>query len=303
MELRYYKSKSGNFGDDLNPHFFDEVAPRYRSINKRSMFGIGTLLNESKGLISDSIIFGSGYGQGAPPKIDFASTTVLGVRGPVTANALALPGDDFVMGDPALYLPKLSLFDSGACNTHPGKIIVALHHKTSEALRINAPAADDCQFLEPSGISIFDYIATIRSARLVLAEAMHAAIVAAAYGIPFIRVGLLNKTDVTKWKDFLLSLHVPESLNVVHSVPFPNENFGHKIALSLARRGYLGLDTAKRLRPSISSRHLESILSACKKIEQTVKPIPISSSRLSELQSRCAKAVDVLNQMAESQAH
>lgn len=50
-------------------------------IKIKKLYGIGTLLNDVHGKISDSIIFGSGFGYGNNIDIDFYTTKIYGVRG------------------------------------------------------------------------------------------------------------------------------------------------------------------------------------------------------------------------------
>lgn len=297
MNLVYYVNRRGNFGDDLNPVFFDSLCPDYRTIKKNILYGIGTLLNESKGLISDSIIFGSGYGQGQAPRVDTETTINLGVRGPITARVLGLE-DTSVMGDPALFLPKIGCFDQGVSETEH-KVVLALHHKTAEFWDFSKASIRNAHFLDPACSSVFDYVATIRNADLVLAESMHAAIVSAAYGVPFIRVGILNKVDNTKWQDFFLSVGLTADSSAI-PLHKPKMSFKRLVALGLVGRKLISHDYAYSNYSSPSESELGLIDDAVRQVVSSIKPLVAVKSHLEEKQMRCERAIHLLNGMTHS---
>ena len=297
MNLVYYVNKRGNFGDDLNPVFFDSLCPDYRAIRKDVLYGIGTLLNESKGLISNSIIFGSGYGQGRAPQVDARSTINLGVRGPITASVLGLEAAS-VMGDPALFLPKMDCFDQGVSESKH-KVVLALHHKTAEFWDFSKASIRNAHFLDPACSSVFDYVATIRSADLVLAESMHAAIVAAAYRVPFIRVGILNKVDNTKWKDFFLSVGLTADSSAI-PLHKPKLSVKRFVELGLVGRKIIPHDYAYSKYAGPSDADLEAIDDAVNKVVSSIKPLLPVNSHLEEKQERCERAIYLLNEMART---
>lgn len=231
MQLHYHRDIRGNFGDDLNPPFFDFLCPGHEKADFDRLIGIGTLLNESLGKVQNSIIFGSGYGQGIAPQIDFATTKILGVRGPITAEALGLEATESVIGDPALYLPKISTLNGGT-SPAPNSIVIALHHRTAELWQFPAEEVSGVCFLDPGKTDLVDYIETIKSAKYVVAEAMHGAIVAAAYNVPFVKARILGKTNRTKWDDFLGALSMQCSEEVV--LPIPEPAFSRRAAIKAA---------------------------------------------------------------------
>lgn len=219
MNLFYHRDWRGNFGDDLNIPFFESVWPGYRSVQSRStLYGIGTLLNEHGGVIRDSVIFGSGFGYGKTVSVDRATCTVLGVRGYKTAEVLG-ESKDLAIGDPALIAPLIPELLRG--ESVGGEIIVAPHHRTAELWKMPERAGEFC-YLDPGVESVFDYIKTIAGAKLVLAEAMHAAIMAAAFEVPFIPISIRGSIDETKWNDFGSALGFePFRFNRVSSPPIP----------------------------------------------------------------------------------
>lgn len=296
MKLVYYKDPRGNFGDDLNPSFFSTICPGYNQLPVDKLYGIGTLLNQSLGTIANSIIFGSGYGQGDPPQIDHATTTVLGVRGPITASALGVTDPELIIGDPALHLPHLPEFNTGR-SLAPGAIVVALHHRTAEPLDFASLSDDKLFFLDPGVHSVNDYIATIRDAKAVLAEAMHGAIVAAGYGVPFCQVKILGKFDEQKWRDFNSSINATDDYTRASLTP-PRIARSRTLALALARRRYLPRRTFYR-HQRVDGRDSQRLIQEARRIAAECRYFRTDNAQLNTLASRCKVAIDKLNELAE----
>jgi hypothetical protein len=130
----------------------------------------------------------------------------IGVRGPNTQEELARHGVDTVVSlDPAYQLPHL--FQKGPPN---GLAMVIRHIKDPTETNPNTifdlkadaifrPKVED-------RADILSFIEKVSGARFVLTGAMHAAIVAHAYGVPF---ALLNSAYIDcppKWEDWLASI-------------------------------------------------------------------------------------------------
>ncbi|GAB3371456.1 polysaccharide pyruvyl transferase family protein [Azotobacter armeniacus] len=212
MRLAYFKDWRGNFGDDLNIPFFNHIIPGYDKIlPEKSLYGIGTLLNDAHGTIKNSLIFGSGFGYRESVSIDWSTTKVFGVRGPITAKKLGLDPDQYVMGDPAIYVEKIPELMTG--RPFPYKNVVALHHKSAELWDFSKNNDTDLFFLDPGTIDIQSYISIIRGAEVVYAESLHGAIIAATFGIPFFPISIKDDLEKHKWNDFyaLLGVEPPQA--------------------------------------------------------------------------------------------
>jgi len=206
MKLMYHADWRGNFGDDLNLPLFNAILPEYQRIMpEKTLYGIGTLLNDVHGKISNALIFGSGYGYGDNISIDWSNSHVFGVRGPVTARKLGL-NDDMVIGDPAMFVESIPELMTGKPVNR--KKVVALHHKSTELWDFSSNNTTDLYFLDPGLTNIVDYIATIRGADIVFTESLHGAIIASTFGIPFYPVSVKTVLEKKKWSDFyeLISL-------------------------------------------------------------------------------------------------
>jgi succinoglycan biosynthesis protein ExoV len=207
MRLVYHNDWRGNFGDDLNIPFFEHILPEYKSVLRdKSLYGIGTLLNNVHGDIKNSIILGSGFGYGDSVSIDWSTTKVFGVRGPLTAKKLGLDPNQYVIGDPAMYLKNMPCFMTGP--SYGYKRVVALHHKSAELWDFSKNNDTGLFFLDPGMCDIQSYISIIRGADMVYAESLHGAIIAATFGIPFTPISIKTSLEKKKWDDFYASIGV-----------------------------------------------------------------------------------------------
>jgi hypothetical protein len=134
----------------------------------------------------------------------------LGVRGPLTRDALGLAAGT-PMGDPALLLPIIHKPRPSAVGA--GKIICMPHFleplpeeelikRTGAEVILRPNIAPDMETL----LGLVDALAT---ARFVLAGALHAAIVACAFGRPFAFFDSGYIDVPFKWEDFAASVNIP----------------------------------------------------------------------------------------------
>ena len=202
--LHYYRDEFGNFGDDLNPWLWPRLLPNLlHAAAAPALVGIGTIVNEQ---LPDGpkVIVGAGVGYGDVPRLteDWA---VHFVRGPRTARALGLPASCAIT-DPAHLITQF-------IRPMPrGKGTVFIPHHVS-ALR-----ADWKSVAESAGMTYVDpasgpitVVNAIRSANLVVTSAMHGAIVADAFRVPWIRVREYSHLNDFKWQDWGDSLGVDTS--------------------------------------------------------------------------------------------
>src|SRR6266545_5861186 len=114
MKLYFYQDSAGNFGDDLNAWLWPRLIPDLLGSDDGVLLvGIGTLLNNRVPAASMKLVFGSGAGYGAKPRID-GSWKILCVRGPLTADALGLP-------------PELAVTDSAALVNRLAPVVAKRH--------------------------------------------------------------------------------------------------------------------------------------------------------------------------------
>jgi len=202
MKLFYCKVTTGNFGDDLNPWLWPKLLPGIIDEDGSTLFvGIGSIMNQ---FIPDAplkIVFGSGVGYGTPPVIDERKWKIYCLRGPLSAKALHLPPETGIT-DAAILVTKVPL-------VMPEKIyrLSYMPHKTSAALGAWEDVCTEAgiHYINP-GWPVERVLSDILSTKLLITEAMHGAIVADAFRIPWIPVRSFYKILRFKWMDWCQSL-------------------------------------------------------------------------------------------------
>lgn len=203
MKLFYYKHPTGNFGDDLNPWIWNILAPElFDEDDSRLLVGIGTLINDKVPALPMKFVFGSGVGYNGSPVID-ERWHFYCVRGPRSAQFLKL-APSLAISDPAVLLTQVA----GPAPEPTGKVMFMPHHASlgnADWRQVCANAG--IEYLDPSD-DARETVRRIRSARLVIAEAMHAAIVADAFRVPWIPVSCYEHILDFKWRDWCESLQI-----------------------------------------------------------------------------------------------
>ncbi|HEY8607976.1 MAG TPA: polysaccharide pyruvyl transferase family protein [Noviherbaspirillum sp.] len=211
MKLFYYKDPKGNFGDDLNPWIWDALAPEIFDDDPSTLLvGIGTLINSKAPVRPRKLVFGSGVGYHALPAID-DKWKFYCVRGPRSAQRLGLD-PSLAMTDPAVLLTRMA----PPAPPYSGAVCYMPHHVSLRYADWRAICAKaGLAYLDPAD-DVRITVARIRSSRLVIAEAMHAAIVADAFRVPWIPVACYDHILDFKWIDWCASLRMAYR---PHSIP------------------------------------------------------------------------------------
>lgn len=234
MDLMYYKTERGNFGDDLNTWLWDFLLPNWRSWDSSViLFGVGTLLNEERlGQFRDRslLIVGSGVGYGQRP-IEFplpASWDIRCVRGPRSAEALGLPAEKGLI-DPAVMVTDMEMFHDVPQSDVP---IFIPHHNSIQRHDWQAACGKaGIRYVSPER-DAREVIKEIAAAPLVLTESMHGAILADAFRVPWLPVRINQRFNAAKWQDWAESL----GLTVTVQPLLPSiETLSHRLALPRLR--------------------------------------------------------------------
>jgi succinoglycan biosynthesis protein ExoV len=260
-----YDDGVGNFGDDLNDLLWPRLLPSsgVRSLNNRSsepvdpdaliLVGVGTILNERVPAGPRKLVLGAGTGYLQSAVID-DTYDVLAVRGPLTAERLGLDAS-LAATDAAALLVDLDLDLDDAPRTRVG---VMPHHRTMDGI----PWADVCA---AAGVTLLDprddpvtTIARLRACDLVLAEAMHGAIVADLYGVPWVPIKLSYLILDFKWNDWCASLGLDYRPEVGPVLRSPRSWKGRAANLAARRPVVRFLKEAQRATPVLSDRNLLS---------------------------------------------
>ncbi len=210
MKLYYYKDPAGNFGDDLNEWLWDSLLPGCWEANDDDalMSAIGTLIGPAMPDARRWVVFSSGAGYGPPPAdLHSSRWRISCVRGPLTARVLGLdPG--LAVTDGASLIGALPEYAPVPESERHGVVFMP-HHQALKAGDWQAVAERaGVTFLDPRDDSRAT-LQRIRRARLVIADAMHAAIAADAMRVPWVPVTTSVEISTFKWLDWTMSLGLP----------------------------------------------------------------------------------------------
>lgn len=212
MQVIYYRSPSGNFGDDLNAVLWRELLPPAAfEADDAVLLGIGSIFRDdflSREATEGKRVFvlGSGAGTGPlPARWPEPEWSILAVRGPLTAA---------LIGKPSAAITDAAALLSVANGLMPqmsggGDVVFFPHYNSVSASRW----PDICERL---GFVFVDahwsphvILRVLGGARLVVTEAMHGAIVADTLRVPWIPVVCSPEIATFKWRDWTASLGLP----------------------------------------------------------------------------------------------
>jgi succinoglycan biosynthesis protein ExoV len=204
LKLYYYRDPIGNFGDDLNPWLWPRIFPEPLDdyFDQDTLFlGIGSILNHKVPQIPrKKIVFGSGFGYGSTPKIT-EDWRFYCVRGPLTARALGLP-ESLAICDSSILVKKL--FGHSIKKEH--QVSFMPHHTVAEYDNWKSVCESiSVGYIDPAA-DVEITIDQIRKSSLVISEALHGAIIADAFRVPWIPVRTRPRIVEFKWQDWARSL-------------------------------------------------------------------------------------------------
>lgn len=206
----YFPRGSENVGDELNAWLWPALLGDIVGGDDAALLGIGTLLNEEfcRQLRDEPriAVLGTGAGYGAPPPLD-ESWKFYAVRGPRTAQALGL-SPNLAMADAAYLLAGLEWHAEMASGELAGEVVVVPHHRSLPLLDWQALCDEaGLTFLSPL-MPAEAFMARLSGARLVLAEAMHGAILADIVRVPWRAFSFGRQFNTSKWLDWSEALEI-----------------------------------------------------------------------------------------------
>jgi succinoglycan biosynthesis protein ExoV len=209
MKLYYFQDPDHvqNFGDDLNPWLWQELIPDYLDDDEKVAFvGIGTLLNNW--LLKHTpnadlrVVFGSGVGYGDLDMIKGSQNyKFYCLRGPLSAQALGLPAELAVTDGAALIRRVFTA-------NHPKKFRFSyMPHFRQVATKELKWVCQQLEigFIDPRWTTE-QVLLAISQTEVLLAEAMHGAIVADALRIPWVPIVSKHNVLSFKWQDWCQSV-------------------------------------------------------------------------------------------------
>ncbi|MBM70782.1 MAG: hypothetical protein CME43_15035 [Haliea sp.] len=257
MKVIYFQDPEGNFGDELNrwlwPRLFDGAVEGFghhgietmEENRKESLlfYGIGTILDDRIPVDPKKIIFGSGFGYGDPLS-NLKNCDIVFVRGKKTAKAIGVSSDK-ALTDPAVLLRHFFPVVSEEDKVHDVSFMP--HHSTTAGgFWEKACKESGINYISPKGFDVEAVVQQISSSRLVIAEAMHAAIVADTFRVPWIPVTSVPETNPFKWQDWCESLDLkyqPHRITPIYRnlTGNPAKNALNKVKIVLRRRELLSI--------------------------------------------------------------
>jgi succinoglycan biosynthesis protein ExoV len=221
MVLYFHKAEGGNFGDDLNAFLWPRIIPDVLSGTDGCTFiGIGSIFDRRLNTLAGTkVVFGTGVNsQGNLPDIN-ASYDIRFVRGPISSHAMGLGSPWITDSAYALALLKWT-------RQVPAFDVAFMPHFLTVPYLDWPTVCEELGFryINPQA-AVEDVIGQLRSCRRLITEAMHGAIVADVFRIPWLRVDInaWQKEDfgfsTVKWLDWGLSLGVdvtPVHLDPLH---------------------------------------------------------------------------------------
>ncbi|MFD3396211.1 polysaccharide pyruvyl transferase family protein [Alteromonas macleodii] len=220
MAVYYFKDNRGNVGDDLNAlilrHYFDlkkcEDAPF-------TLVGIGTLINNRLPSSKAFNFFTTGYGYQKPPNFSETSVSAIGLRGPMTLAKIRpfLEEDEqnIPLLDGAYLTPELIVNDE---TPKAGRVGLIPHVDSMVVGRWQEIAKRGQFYLIDPRWEPRKFISALTSCSAVITEAMHGAILADAYRVPWAGFAAYSHINTEKWFDWAESLSIPLKVTSVSPV-------------------------------------------------------------------------------------
>ncbi len=222
MDLNYFKSN--NFGDALNPYIFEHFLPDFFDTNTDVSFvGIGSILGlDHVANAKKKVVFSSGFAYGSLPLID-DSFDIFCVRGPLTCDILNI-SKKFAICDGAILLQ----FIETAAVEKKYQYSFMPHWESLEKFDWQIICErSNVHFINPTD-DIHSIIKQIKQTEVMIAEAMHAAIVADALRVPWVPVKAYGGINHFKWEDWTTSLDLEYCPVKVTSL-YNNTNFTKRV--------------------------------------------------------------------------
>ncbi len=213
MKIFYYRRRDSqpNFGDELNTWLWPQLLPNFFDDDESTQFiGTGTLLNhrlpERTANAQRLIIFSSGAGYEQPLSEIPSHWHIACVRGPLSARRLQLPSQKAIT-DGGILVRRC--FSPVGGTIAPYGFMPHIHHANFADVTWKTLCKDvGISYIDPRW-PIEQILEAISSTEVLLAEAMHGAIVADALRTAWIPIITSPRILSFKWQDWCASIGVP----------------------------------------------------------------------------------------------
>jgi succinoglycan biosynthesis protein ExoV len=208
MKLYVWRGERTNFGDELNTWLMPRVFPGFFDDDDAQLFlGIGSTLFDIFPKASTKIVLGAGFaGYTALPRFD-NSWRFYGVRGPRTAKLCGL-GPEMAVGDAAILMARyLTPVNAPGAERGQGFAFMPHYHSLDRGNWPAACALAGVRFIDPCA-PVEEVLQAIRTSGVVIAEAMHGAILADVMRVPWIAALPVHRSHRMKWRDWAEGLDI-----------------------------------------------------------------------------------------------
>lgn len=207
MKLTYFEGSPPNFGDELNATMWRSLLPKdFLDEDSDVLFlGIGSIIQDIYDPAARKVVVGSGFAgaYSARPDVHDGTWDIRFVRGPETCKALGLPSD-LAITDAAVLLRETPLPDA---RSDIGVAFIPHYESVERGAWQRVCDLAGIHFIDPTR-PIETVLSEIRGADLVIAEAMHGAIVSDALRTPWVGVKTMHHVHRAKWYDWTGSLGI-----------------------------------------------------------------------------------------------
>lgn len=265
MNIIYFKSDIVNFGDDLNPWLWEKIFGDVSLYKKNLDFiGIGSILDNRIVSDNEKVVFGSGVRDFDFDDNQISNLNILFVRGPISSK---ITHNSNYITDAAYALRMLP--QKTYSKKYKTSIVPYFRHANQFNWKL---------FEKITGIHVImptqdveKVIEEINQSEKILASAMHGAILADIYRVPWMRIKFSKHgretalTSELKWKDWVLSIGLKE-------IPTHNFDFNFNKKKSFFKQFYcLLMMKLKFRRNSFINSSDEQIQEIDKKIKRKVE--------------------------------
>ena len=209
MKLFFYRPNIPNFGDLLNEWLWPKIFPDFFDQDESVLFiGIGTILDDRIPAFPLKIIFGSGVRYpDRPPKID-SKWDIRALRGKLSAKILNA-NEKLVITDPAVLVRNFFLPPKEEQHKKYEIVYIPYFRSVSKEWQYACKLAG-LEYLDPR-LPVDKCLLKIWQSRFIITEAMHGAIIADTFRVPWLPVRSFNAfhegiTHSFKWQDWCSSL-------------------------------------------------------------------------------------------------
>ena len=213
MNLIYYKAEKGNFGDDLNELIWDELLQGYQDKEHLvDLIGIGSILDKRiEESSNEKIILGSGIRDFLyNPKVNILEDLSF-VRGPISSKVMKVP---YITDAAYAFALLRTKYKELTLNPKKYKLVYVPYFEQCENFDWSIfEKITNIKVVKPTeNMEVF--LNEISQAEKVITSAMHGAIMADIFRIPWIRLKFPkqgNESSLTselKWNDWMQSLEI-----------------------------------------------------------------------------------------------